>query len=294
MRATLTELLTLEPLEPGVFRNIANVPNANGVAFGGQIVGQAVVAASHGVEDKALHSVHCNFLTGASLTEPIRYVVTTLHAGRSFAARQVIAMQSRGAVFTMTASFHADEAHFEHQRPPSAPAPDPDLLDTVTTHARRMEGALNPIAYRFFTQSRAMEVKPVSTAEWLHPGADSHRQYWLSCEPVGALPGLSRDAGDKAAFAFISDFWLVGVGAMPHAPTPPVIQLMMASLDHSIWFHRSFDPTQWMLVDADSPVAQGGRTLARATVFDRAGTVIASLAQEAVMRPRRQNATQGD
>lgn len=286
LRASLTDLLKLEALGGHRYRSMASFPNLNDVVYGGQVVAQAIMAAAAGEHAKHLNSVHCHFLRSAALDVPLDYRVETLVDGRSFTHKEVRATQQGAFVFSMHASFHTPEALFEHQVAPSRQPPDPETLDNLAGLAERFADAIGPLAYRQLTVRRAFEVRPVEPEAWML-GGPPRRQLWIRAEPYAIPAGASPELTDMAAFAFLSDFWLAAAGAMPHAITPPAATLMMASLDHSIWFHRPVDPREWLLMDTESPVAHAGRTLGRATVFDRHGLAIASLAQEAVMRRRR-------
>jgi acyl-CoA thioesterase II len=257
----MTERLALDEVGPDVFAS-HDTPAA-GHVFGGLLIGQALRAAQLSVgEDKPAHSLHLSFLVGGTGGEPIRYEVERTRDGASFASRRVVARQSHGVVVVLTADFHGDEAGVEYQTPPTPGVPGPDGL------ARGRYD--NP-----YIESRDVPVwpdDPVPHARraWFHPTAP------VSPDPLLHLQTL----------AYLSDHGPTRAAREPHSHLADDARRMSVSLDHSVWFHRPVDVNQWLLSEL-VPVATGrGRGLSLGTLRTADGTLVATVAQEVLLRER--------
>lgn len=283
----LAELLQIEQLEVNLFRG-GQPPNSKlKRVFGGQVAGQAVMAAQRTVlDDKQLHSLHVYFILGGDPSIPIIYDVENVRDGRSFATRRVAARQHGEVIFYMTASFQRVEEGWDHQDVlPDTPGPDEatpmlDLVKYVST-----DGA----------------------DQWLREWGDFDMRYVGDPRPADdpareQVPVVQRmwfRASDRlpddqllhtAAFTYASDFSLLGASLVPHGVLISSPKVQPASLDHVIWFHRPFRVDEWLLYDQTSPSASGARGLSTAKVFTQDGTLVASVAQEGLIRPTKPRA----
>lgn len=276
-------LLALETLDLNLFRNRHNQRNANNALFGGQVLAQALTAATATVADRGVHSLHGYFLRAGKADRPVIYQVDRTRDGGRFSTRRVVAVQNGDAIFHMECGFHAAEPGFEHQVA-ALDVPPPEALRDLPTLAAEMADELPAwLARRWSAPERPIEVRPVDPAQFLQqPGADPRRSLWIRL-PSAATAGDGAD--QSCLLAYLSDYWLAGTAAMPHTLPMPHAGLFMASLDHAMWFHRPARVDDWLLFDCDSPSAQAGRGLARGTVHDRHGRLVASTAQEALLRP---------
>jgi acyl-CoA thioesterase-2 len=250
--------------------------------FGGQVAAQALRAACHTVDDdRAVHSLHSYFLRPGDTAVPIVYDVERMRDGHSFSTRRVTARQHGKAIFYLTASFQQPERGFSHhdEMPPAPPPEDcPTLGDVVRRVTGRDDGSWE-------REWAALDVRYAGDSR---PGGEL---------PAGARPALARiwlkAAGEVPAdpvtntcvLAYASDLTLLGVSLVPHGVIISARDLRPASLDHSMWFHRPFRADEWMLYDQHSPSASGGRGFAVGRVFSRGGALIASVAQEGLIRP---------
>ncbi len=280
------KLVDLEPA--GSDRWIGHTPD-NGWqrVFGGQVVAQALAAAMRTVpEDRAIHSLHAYFILGGDPKEPIQYDVHHVREGRSFTTRRVVASQRREEIFIMSASFHAAEEGLEHDTPPPErlepeEAPDPRQFAALGGEAalKRYDEFLtriDPIEFRPLDLSRyrplkAGETRPARQVQWLRIGV-----------PLADDPRLHA-----AALAYLSDMTLLDTALARHGLSIASGKFQSASLDHSIWFHRPARADEWVLYVLESPSAQGARALCRGMLYDRHGKLLASVAQEGLIRPRR-------
>jgi acyl-CoA thioesterase-2 len=282
------ELLALERLDRDLFRNRLNQRNANDALFGGQVLAQALTAATHTIEDgpdiRSVHSLHGYFLRAGRAHAPVIYQVDRTRDGGRFSTRRVIAVQEGEPIFHMECGFHAPEAGFEHQAalPPGMKRP-AELL-TLQQLAEKMAGLPDWVRERWRRAERPIDVKPVEPERFLKAeDADPRRAIWMRL-PSGAGAG---PAEQHCLLAYLSDYWLAGTAALPHVIPMPGPSLFMASLDHAMWFHRPARVEEWLLFDCDGPSAQAGRGLARGLIYAEDGTLVASVAQEALLRPRR-------
>ncbi len=276
----LIELLSLERLEDNLFRGQSRDIGTKYV-FGGQVLGQALSAAQATVDaGRSVHSIHAYFLKAGDIAHPIVYDVDRSRDGGSFSVRRVSAIQHGQPIFVFAASFQQAEAGGEHQLSmPEVPKPDdiapapavpPEVMATLPTKVQR-----------WLTRQGPFEFRHVYPRDELNPPKrPPYQQVWFRlCEPVGDAPELHR-----ALLAYASDFHLLGTATFPHGISYYQPNVQMASLDHALWFHRPFRADDWLLYAIDSPSAQGGRGLARGQVFDRHGRLVASTAQEGLIR----------
>jgi acyl-CoA thioesterase II len=277
----LLRLLDLEPIEHDIYRG-RNRDIGTGRVFGGQVLAQALVAARRTVEaDRVAHSMHGYFILPGDLSTPIVYFVDRLRDGKSFTTRRVTAIQHGRAVFNMSASFHRVEDGIEHQTAmPEAPPPDtlPSELDRMRAEAHRIPGALRDV----LTQDRPIDFRPVGANPFDASPRQPTRTVWLRA--MGGMP--DERLAHQAVLAYASDYGLLAAAVQPHGMTIRDAGLQAATLDHAIWFHRDFRVDDWLLYSMESPVAAGARGFARGTVFGRDGRLVASVAQEGLLRVR--------
>ena len=276
----LIELLSLERLEDNLFRGQSRDIGTKYV-FGGQVLGQALSAAQATMtEQRAAHSLHAYFLRAGDIEHPIVYDVDRTRDGGSFSVRRVSAIQHGKVIFFCAASFQEAEAGAEHQLSmPEVPRPE-DLEPAPAIPPEKL--ALLPTkVQRWLDRQGPFEFRHVYPRDELHPPKrPPYQQVWFRLSsPVGDAPELHR-----ALLAYASDFHLLGTATFPHGISYYQPNVAMASLDHALWFHRPFRADEWLLYSLDSPSAQGARGMARGLVFDRAGRLVASTAQEGLIR----------
>ena len=271
----LVQLLDLEEIEVNVFRG--NSPDENRQrVFGGQVAGQALVAAGRTVERGRVHSLHAYFLRPGDPTIPILYEVDRIRDGKSFTTRRVVAIQHGRAIFNLAASFHVDEPGLEHQAEmPETPDPLslPTFKERMAPYAEQMGDWYHrprPIDTRFL--SDPWRGAPVGTKPC--------QRVWMRAD--GDLP--DDPLLHACVVAYASDMTLLDSVLLPHGVSWSTTNLMMASLDHAMWFHRSFRADEWLLYDQESPAAHGARGLARGSIFTRDGTLAVSVVQEGLVR----------
>lgn len=276
----LITLLSLERLEDDLFRGQSRDIGTKYV-FGGQVLGQALSAAQATITSpRHAHSLHAYFLRAGNIEHPIVYEVDRTRDGGSFSVRRVTAIQHGKVIFFCAASFHESEPGAEHQLSmPEVPRPEdiepsdavpPDVLSKLPTKIQRWVSRMGPFEFRHVYPRD--ELKP--------PKRPPFQQVWFRLgEKVGDAPELHR-----ALLAYSSDFHLLGTATFPHGISYYQPNVQMASLDHAMWFHRPFRADEWLLYAIDSPSAQDGRGLARGMIFDRAGKLVASTAQEGLIR----------
>ena len=280
--ADLLALLELEPLEVNLFRGESRDIGAPQV-FGGQVLGQALSAAAATVEGRVVHSLHAYFLRRGDCNAPIVYEVDRSLDGHSFANRRVVAIQHGQQIFTMTASFQASEAGFDHQMP-MPPVPPPESLADTSGPPAALLARLPERVRRLFEQPRPFEFRMVQSIDYLHPQrAPPERQIWFR-----AVDALADDEMlHRRLLAYVSDFFLLDTATLPHGTSFLKPALVMASIDHALWFHRALRVDDWLLYAMESPSASGARGFARASVFARDGRLVASAAQEGLVRVRK-------
>ncbi len=277
----LTLLLDLEQIEKNIFRGQSRDFGTSQV-FGGQVLGQALAAASRTVEGRVVHSLHAYFLKRGDMQAPIIYDVDRARDGGSFSNRRVVAIQHGEQIFNMTASFQVPESGLEHQVAMPA-VPKPDSLKSVETLAREFTGELPLRMRRFLDWDQPFEMRPADPEQFLVGGnrAPSKLLWIKTSERLPADSFLHQ-----AVLACISDFELIGTATLPHGLHATRASLQLASLDHAMWFHRPARVDEWLLFALDSPAASGGRGLARGYVFSEDGKLVATLAQEGLIRVR--------
>lgn len=280
--AQLLDTLDLERLEHDLYRG--NSPQVGWQrVFGGQVIGQALVAAQRTVADgRYVHSLHGYFMRPGDPGVPIVYEVDRIRDGTSFTTRRVVAIQHGQAIFSLSASFQIDETGFEHQAEmPESPAPE-DLLGENEMKAQYLANAPDNIR-RYWERERPLELRPLSMAHYLsHEKLDPVQKVWI--RTTGPVPDERHL--QAAVLAYLSDMTLLDTSLFAHGSSVFDKNLQAASLDHAMWFHRPCKLDDWLLYSADSPNASGARGFARGAFFTRDGRLIASVAQEGLIRKR--------
>ena len=280
---SLLGLLDLEPLEHNIYRG-HNRDIGSSRVFGGQVLAQALIAARRTVDEpRDAHSLHGYFILPGDVATPIVYFVDRLRDGKSFTTRRVTGIQNGQAIFSMTCSFQVAEEGVEHQVPmPQAPAPDdlPRELDLIRGMADRIPERLRAV----LTQDRPIDFRPVNPVDPFDPDKRAPAQMmWFRA--LGTMPDDLLQ--HQAVLAYASDYGLLATALLPHGLTIRSPQLQVASLDHSIWFHRPFRVDEWLLYVMDSTTSAGARGFANGSLYTRDGTLVASVAQEGLMRIRK-------
>jgi acyl-CoA thioesterase-2 len=280
--ADLLDLLELEQLEEDLYRG-RQPDTAMQRVFGGQVAGQALRAAWHTIgAGLAVHSLHSYFLRPGDTSVPIIYDVERIRDGRSFATRRVVARQHGKSIFYLTASFHIEEPGFDHQDA-MPDVPDPEDCLSMGDLFRRITGRDDDTSWE--REWAALDVRYAADSR---PGGalqnaqrPARTQIWVrAADKVPDEPVI-----DTCVLTYVSDLTLLGVSLVPHGVIIASRQIQPASLDHSMWFHRPFRSDEWMLYDQHSPSATGARGFALGTVFSRDGVLVASVAQEGLIRP---------
>jgi acyl-CoA thioesterase-2 len=272
----LIELLDLEELEVNIFRGRSPQENRQRV-FGGQVAGQALVAAGRTVEDRVVHSLHAYFLRPGDPTIPILYEVDRIRDGHSFTTRRVVAIQRGRAIFHLSASFQKVERGPEHQVP-MPDAPDPATLEPWAEWMTERMGGVSDAVKQWFLRERPIEVRYVEPEG--PPGA-ARQLVWIRAR--GRLPDSLLL--HQCVVAYASDLTLLDTAQIPHGITWADPRYQVASLDHAMWFHRTFRADDWLLYVQESPSAAGARGLCMGHLFTREGRLVVSVAQEGLMRP---------
>jgi acyl-CoA thioesterase II len=277
----LINLLDLEEIEKNHYR--ANSPSEGWQrVYGGQVLGQALVAASRTVEqDRQAHSLHGYFLRPGDMKVPILYKVDRIRDGRSFTTRRVVAIQHGRAIFSMSISFQVEEkGQLSHQFDmPAAPPPE-SLRDEMDI--RREQMAKHPQLFEGHgITTRPIEFRPINPADMINPVPQEPRQMaWMRTR--GRLPDDLRL--HQCVLAYLSDWSLLDTATLPHGISYLQNNIQMASLDHAMWFHRPFRADEWLLYVQDSPSASGARGFNRGLIYARDGSLVASATQEGLMR----------
>ena len=294
MANTLQELVTLldlEPIEHNIYRG-NNRDIGSGRIFGGQVLAQALIAAQRTLDDdeRSAHSVHGYFILAGDLSIPVVYFVDRLRDGRSYTTRRVTAIQHGRAIFNMAASFHRHEDGPSHQA--SMPdVPGPEDLSSELDILRDRQDRIPPHLRTLLTQDRPLEFRPAEPWEPFDPTpAGGVRHTWV--KTTGSLSGPLIH--HQAVLAYASDYGLLGSALAPLGKTVRDIDVMAASLDHAIWFHRPVRVDEWLLYAKESQSLSGGRGFSRGSFFSRAGELVASVAQEGVLRIGRRRAKAGN
>lgn len=252
--------------------------------YGGQVIGQALVAASSTVGERTVHSLHAYFLRPGNPTIPITYQVERVRDGRSFCTRRVVAFQNGFEIFMMSASFQFGEKGMEHQIDmPDIPRPD-ELLGEADMKALMLSQPNVPASVkRYWERDRPIEFRPVSLKHYISRDKLPPQQHiWVR----SSSPLPDNQALHKCALAYMSDMTLLDTSLFAHGMNMFTGHLQMASLDHAMWFHRPFDAHQWMLYSQDSPSSSNARGFCRGTLYKTDGTLVASVAQEGLIRKK--------
>ena len=275
----LLNLLDLEQIEVNLFRGVSPEDSWQRV-YGGQVLGQALVAAARTVEGRLAHSLHAYFLRPGDPKVPILYEVDRSRDGNSFTNRRVVAIQHGKQIFNMAVSFHAGETGLAHQfGMPDVPGPE----DLPSEQERRQEIAPKlPEEYRkWFSREQPIETRLIDSLDLLEPEkAPPYQNVWVRAG--GDLP--DDPALHQCIMAYASDMTLIDTIIFPHGVSWLDDKLQTASLDHAMWFHRPFRADEWLLYAQDSPASFGGRGLSRGSFYSKDGTLVASVAQEGLIR----------
>jgi len=278
----LIELLDLEPIEVNIYRG-ANRDIGSKRVFGGQVLAQAVVAARRTVDEpREAHSLHGYFILPGDVNAPIVYFVDRLRDGRSFTTRRVTAIQHGRAIFNLAASFQVKEDGIVHQpNLPDVPAPE-ELVSEVDL--KRERAHLIPAEKRsVYTEDQPIDFRAVDPVDPFAPDRREPSKYvWFRAQ--GTIQGPV--SLHQAILAYASDYGLLTSALLPHGLSLQTPNLQAASLDHSLWFHRNFRADEWLLYAMESPTAGGGRGFTRGSIFSRDGELVASVAQEGLLRLR--------
>ena len=285
MNATLNRLikqLSLEPVTTDIFLGESTDMLHTGRIFGGQVLGQALMAASLTVvPERHVHSMHCYFIRPGDVNLPVRYEVERVRDGGSFSMRRVTAYQEDKHIFTLSASFQVEEAGFDHQDSmPQVPGPEHFLseADLVRQYAHILPKGLSQ---RFLVDGNPIEIRTSNPQQYFVPG-----HYEPSCfmwfRANGQMP--DNPLAHKAMLAYMSDFYLLFTTLLPHEQVPFDKNMQMASLDHTLWFHRPINMSEWNLFCVESPNAISARGLSFARVYNQRGELLATAAQEGLIR----------
>jgi acyl-CoA thioesterase-2 len=277
--ADLLKLLRLERLEVNLFRGESRDIGSPQV-FGGQVLGQALMAASETVEQPRLaHSLHAYFLRRGDFNSPIVYEVDRSRDGASFTSRRVVAIQHGVQIFHMAASFQVQEDGPDHQAPMPEVAP-PEALPDLATSQRRQLDQMPDEKRRYWSLQRPFEFRSVETLEAgvPQPGV---RHIWFRL--IDEFP-VDDQVLQRCLLAYVSDFHLLETATLPHGLSYRAGNVTLASIDHAMWFHRPLKIDEWHLYALISPSSSGARGLAFGRIFDRSGSLVASTSQEGLMR----------
>jgi len=279
------DILDLEPLESNLFRGRSPQSKWQRV-YGGQVIGQALVAACRTVTEvtqRPPHSLHAYFLLGGDPKVPIIYEVDRIRDGRSFTTRRVTAIQHGAAIFSMEVSFHGAETGLSHQFP-MPKVPKPEELPTEAELRQRMMAKLPDPVRTYYQRERPIEMRAVEYGRYLGEKVEGDGFHvWIRA--TGRLP--DEPAIHQCVLAYASDMSLLGAALIPHGLYIFNNEIMAASLDHAMWFHRPFRADEWLLYVQDSPNLAGSRGFARGLIFAGNGTLVASVVQEGLLRQRR-------
>lgn len=279
----LTTLLDVEEIDTDLYRG-PRLPGGVGRVFGGQVIAQALQAAQRSVDgNKVAHSLHAYFMRPGDENHPIIFRVVRDFEGRSFANRRIIAMQKGQPILNMTASFQAPAEGLAHQDA-MPDVPDPDDLRSEHELREQIRDQVPEKFRRFFLRARPIEIRPVNPRNWFAPEKIApHQHSWFRV--VAPLP--DDLALHRAMLAYASDMTLLGTCLLPHGVSWMTGDVQTASLDHAIWLHEPFRFDDWLLYTTDSPWAGHSRGFNRGKIFARDGRLVASVAQEGLIRLKR-------
>jgi acyl-CoA thioesterase-2 len=274
----LIRVITLERLEDNLFRGQSRDIGSPQV-YGGQVLGQALVAASSTVVGRIVHSLHAYFLRRGDFNSPIVYEVDRAWDGKHFATRRVVAIQHGQQIFNMSASFQAPETGLDHHsQMPIVPPPE-SLRDQAELY-REAAALVPPEILKILERRRPFEFRPVQPPDFTRSQAlPPCKEVWFRASD----PLPDDEALHRCLLAYASDFQLIDTALKPHA-LPLTTKMAVASIDHAMWFHRNVRIDDWLLYVLDSPSASGARGFARGSIFSRDGRLLASVAQEGLIR----------
>ena len=279
----LLALLKLEKIEENIYRGNSQDLGFGNV-FGGQVLGQALSAATQTVDDtRSAHSLHAYFMRPGDPAKPVVYEVDCIRDGKSFTTRRVVAIQKGRAILSMSASFQTEETGFEHQDPMPDGIPGPEKLMSEIDLARQISNKIPASIRNQILCVKPIEIRPVNPVNPFAPKKETPDRYvWF--KTIHAMPDdLSIH---KYMLAYASDFGLVSTSLRPHARTFWDPEMQVASLDHAMWFHREFRMDDWLLYVIHSPNAAKARGLNHGRIYSKNGTLVASTVQEGLIRYR--------
>ena len=279
----LISILDLETLERNLFRGRSPQTGWQRV-FGGQVIAQALVAAHRTVDaDRHVHSLHCYFMRPGDPAVPIIYEVDRIRDGKSFTTRRVVAIQHGHAIFSLSASFQIDEPGLEHQIEMPADLPRPETLTSAKDLIESFIDSVPESVRAYWERERPIEFKPVSLTHYMsREKLPPQQNIWI--RTTGPVPD-DRPL-QAAVLAYLSDMTLLDTSLFAHGRAVFDADLQVASLDHAMWFHRPNPLDDWLLYSQDSPNTSGGRGFTRGSIYASDGTLVASMAQEGLIRLR--------
>jgi len=281
---SLLQILDLEPLEQNIFRGRSPQVGWQRV-FGGQVIGQALVAAQRTVpNDRTAHSLHCYFMLAGDPKVPIIYDVDRLRDGKSFTTRRVTARQHGAAIFALSASFQVAEQGLDHHLPMPKNIPQPDELPNEAELKKKFMDLVPDPVRKYWERERPIEMRFVDLTRYISRQKMEPRQYiWIRA--TGKLP--DDNAVHQAVLAYASDMTLLDASLLAHGRNMFDKDIQIASLDHALWMHRPFRADEWLLYAQDSPSASGARGFSRGEIFTKDGLLVASVCQEGLIRVRK-------
>jgi acyl-CoA thioesterase-2 len=279
----LLKILDLEPLEYNLFRGLSPQVGWQRV-FGGQVIGQALVAAQRTVPiDRTAHSLHCYFMLAGDPKVPIIYDVDRLRDGKSFTTRRVTARQHGAAIFALSASFQVKEEGLDHHLPMPENIPLPESLPTEAELKKKFMDLVPDPVRKYWERERPIEMRFVDLTRYISRQKLEPKQYiWIRA--TGKLP--DDNAVHQAVLAYASDMTLLDASLLAHGRSMFDRDIQIASLDHALWMHRPFRADEWLLYAQDSPSASGARGFSRGEIFTKDGLLVASVCQEGLIRIR--------
>jgi acyl-CoA thioesterase-2 len=289
MLADLLNILELERIEINLFRGESRDIGSPQV-FGGQVLGQALMAATSTVEpDRLVHSLHAYFLRAGDFNKRIVYEVDRSRDGGSFTSRRVVAIQDGQQIFHMSASFQVAEENLDHQaKMPDVPPP--ETLQDVRNWTAKLAGKIPDGMLKVMSRERPFEFRSVNMEQMINLGPDAKdrpttlQQWFRAVDKVPDTAPYGGEALHRCLLAYASDYYLLSACTLPHGIQLERAKMRVASIDHAMWFHRPVRVDEWLLYVVDSPSASGARGLARGSIFNRQGLLVASTTQEGLFR----------
>ncbi len=279
--AELLNILEIEQLEVDLFRGIGGGGETTVRIFGGQVIAQALAAAYKTVDARLCHSLHAYFIRAGDPSIPVVYQVDRARDGGSFTTRRVVAVQHGKQILNMSASFHVDEDGWDHQHA----MPDVKGPDGLQSRAEQREENKDRIPEKYrkdFLRKRPIEIREVAPQDWFNPvKASDENNLWFRVPGAGGADAKMQ----HCLLAYASDMNLLGSSLRPHGASFFKGQVMTASLDHAMWFHKPVNFDDWHLYSMDSPFTGGARGFNRGTIYTQSGELVASVAQEGLVRP---------